>query len=198
MHRTIGVGMVGLLIGALGCTETSAPSAATEQIFEPGFDMTTPPTGGACPNYVWYETTETLNNGATVTWRSAFGVFDYMFNTPYAVAQLVSASNGPAVSAVSMSTRRNTKNTWTPRSKKDPADGDWSFADPDLTATFTAMHRGDEVDPVTGDLIWAGLIGNGHFFLLVDFDDGSSAKFGVNIHFEDPDDTFGHRCVDPV
>jgi mono/diheme cytochrome c family protein len=53
---------------------------------------------------------------------------------------------------------------------------------------------------------WAGKIGNGHFWLRLEIDDGEGnverVKLGVNLHLEDPADGYGTNCpgdppVDP-
>jgi hypothetical protein len=60
------------------------------------------------------------------------------------------------------------------------------------------MHQGN--DDVDGDGVddWIGQIGNGHFWLIIDVDDGAGnveqVKLGVNFHLEDPDDGSGDRC----
>ncbi|MFQ5865378.1 MAG: hypothetical protein ACE5IW_09145, partial [bacterium] len=56
----------------------------------------------------------------------------------------------------------------------------------DLTVTMVSMHRAIDPD-------WQGYIGNGHFTLVLDVD-GITVKLGVNVHLEDPDEGFSHRC----
>ncbi|MFQ6114419.1 MAG: hypothetical protein ACE5NG_10105, partial [bacterium] len=56
----------------------------------------------------------------------------------------------------------------------------------DLTVKMEPMHRAIDPD-------WQGYIGNGHFKLELSVD-GIMVKLGVNVHLEDPDDGFNHRC----
>lgn len=206
MKRLLALGLAGALVVLAGCADGSLPTDVdAELVFEPGFDMTTPPDGGACPN-VYYETTDTLPNGAIVTWRSAFGGFEYDLTNPaYTVNEIWTVTGGPTVTAADLGTRKNSKNTWTPRSKNDPANGTFSIANVgttslDLTVNFSEMHQGDEDIDGDGVLDWIGEIGNGHFHLVLDFDDGTQAKFGVNVHAEDPDPAspIPSRCIDPA
>jgi hypothetical protein len=129
-----------------------------------------------------YESTETLSNGATVTWTSSFGGFDYTVEEDYTV-KVAWTVDGRTATFESFVEKPN---VWTPKDKKDRldkgVDGSSDFIEntKELTVTMTKMHRSEEED-------WQGYIGNGHF----------KAKLGVNVHLEDPDDPddgFVSRC----
>ena len=71
------VGLLGLMIIALACSEgSSVVTGPTVFEIDPVFSMTAAAAGGSCPD-LFYETTVTLPNGASVTWTSSFGGFDY-------------------------------------------------------------------------------------------------------------------------
>jgi hypothetical protein len=207
MRSILRLGLVGLAIALVGCEEganPAAPEESQELTFDPAFDMTGPPDGGTCPD-VFYETTEELDNGVMLTWSSALGGFDYMIGTDYTGVVTWSVDEGTA-EYVNFITRtpnpQGKRNTWTPRGN-DPVDGlmtpgtvgDGSV---DVVVNMFEMHQGNEDVDGDGTDDWQGQIGNGHFWLLLDVDDGEgnveSVKLGVNFHLEDPDDGFDDRC----
>lgn len=174
-----------------GCGQEPNGPGVDELVLDPPLDFTEPPSGGTCPNVYW-ESQELLDNGATVTWTSGFGGFEYSDNTEYtaSVAWSIEGGSGVLISAG----ERSHGLTWTPKGS-DSVDGNLVSSDPPFTINMTDMHRGDE--DIDGDGIpeWQGLIGNGHFWLVVEVDGLSRpVKLGVNIHLEDPDDGFSSRC----
>jgi len=186
--------MVVLALGFAACDEapTTAPVTDGETVFDPAFDVTGPPDGGTCPD-VYYEESELLDNGVTVTWTTVLAGFEYTEGEDYVADVNWSVDLGTA--EYEDFTERNGPNTWTPRgSKKEPpdVDGTWGV-DPagvgtvPVTVTMTPMHAAE-----------AGQIGNGHFWLRLKVDDGEGnvemVKLGVNFHLEDPADGFGNNC----
>jgi hypothetical protein len=189
------------ILVVVGCGDESVtgPEGAL-QTFDPVSDFTVDPDGGSCPDVYW-ETVETLDNGVTVTWTSAFGGFDYGLGSGYGAAAMWSVDLGSAT-FVSFAPRKKGKNTWTPKGKV-PVNGVLSAGTAGagsvpLTVSMSPMHQGN--DDVDGDGVddWIGQIGNGHFWLIIDVDDGAGnveqVKLGVNFHLEDPDDGSGDRC----
>ncbi len=135
-----------------------------------------------CPN-IYEESIDTLNNGVIVTWTSSFGGYEYEKGTDYTVTVGWTVSGGSAT-FVGFTSRRL---LWTPPIVR----GSWSTNNQqassiDLTVTMNPMHRSIGPD-------WRGYIGNAHFTLNLNVD-GLLAKFGVNVHLEDPDDGNRNRC----
>jgi hypothetical protein len=191
MKRPVVVALTVALVALSGCEQ--APSGPGEDglVFDPALDLTEPPSGGSCPNVYW-ESQELLENGATVTWTSGFGGFEYSQGSDYsgAVAWSVDFGSATLVSAGV----RSRGHTWTPRGQ-DSVDGTLVSATPPFTINMADMHRGDEDTDGDGVPDWQGLIGNGHFWLVVQVDGmNKPIKLGVNFHLEDPDDGFSSRC----
>ncbi|RMG55547.1 MAG: hypothetical protein D6723_02510 [Acidobacteria bacterium] len=127
----------------------------------------------------------TKTKGATtVTWDSAFEDLDYTVGTPITMTVTWTADTGIA------EYEGFELKSFTPRSKKDPADGTLMNVSPASDGTsvtvefvFTELHldRKRNVE-----------VGNAHFklYLWIDKDgDGaveSVAGYGVNVHVEDP------------
>lgn len=179
------------LVAWSGCGQEPSGLGADELVFDPPFDLTEPPSGGSCPDVYW-ESEELLDNGATVTWTSGFGGFEYSENTNYTASVVWSIDGGSAT--LTSAGERSNGHTWTPRGQ-DSVDGTLVNSSPPFTINIFDMHRGDE--DIDGDGIseWQGLIGNGHFWLVLEVDGiNKPVKLGVNIHLEDPDDGFSDRC----
>lgn len=190
---------------ALGACSGSEPVTGPDPLdvlsFDPAFDITAPADGGTCPN-VYYEATELLENGATVTWTNVIGGFDYELGSDYLAEVRWSVEDGSGV-YVDFTTR-NGPNTWTPRfGKNGSVDGTMGAGSPGagfvpITVSMDPMKSvggsgdGDEPDD------WSGLTGTGHFWLRLDVENGEgeteSVKLGVNFHLEDPADGFEPRC----
>ena len=210
MNRIACLGLAALALGLTGCDEganIASPAGTAVLEFNPVFDITTLADGGTCPD-VFYESEQELDNGVTVTWTSAFGGFDYTLGDVYTgqVAWSVDQGSATLSSPVGFGTRtpnqKGKRNSWTPRGQ-DPVDGTMALGaagtgTQDVDVSMDPMHRGDEDVDGDGTNEWEGLIGNGHFWLWLDVDDGAgnveSAKFGVNFHLEDPDEGFLDRC----
>ena len=188
------------LAACQGSEPIAGPDPAGIVSLDPTFDITGPADGGTCPD-VFYEHTELLENGATVTWTNVLGGFDYGLGTEYSaeVRWSVDGGTGEYVEF----TKRNGKNTWTPRFGKDDgvdgmlivgAAGAGSVA---VTVSMDPMKSVGGSDGNGDD--WAGLKGTGHFWLRLDVDNGfgevESVKLGVNFHLEDPAD--GHEPFCP-
>lgn len=195
--------MVVLALGFAACDEapTTAPVTDGETVFDPAFDVTGPPDGGTCPD-VYYEDSETLDNGVTVTWTTVLAGFEYTEGADYVADVDWSVDQGTA-EYVGFTERRG-PNTWTPRGRSGMdvegtidvgADGAGTVA---VTVSMTPMHAAAEDTDGDGTDAWAGQIGNGHFWLRLEVDDGEGnvemVKLGVNFHLEDPADGFGNNC----
>ncbi|UCD30015.1 MAG: hypothetical protein JSV03_05945 [Planctomycetota bacterium] len=132
--------------------------------------------------------TDTL--GATIiTWDSELEDLNYTMGDP--ITMTVTWTVDAGMATYNDAVLRH----YTPKSKKDPAVGDEpTFTYPgsagdnsvDIMFSFTELHL-DEDNAVE--------IGNGHFTFLLDVDeDGDGevdavARFGTNIHVEDPQET---------
>ena len=184
--------MVVLALGFAACDEapTTAPVTDGETVFDPAFDVTGPPDGGSCPD-VFYEESELLDNGVTVTWTTVLAGFEYTEGADYVVDVNWSVDLGTAT--YEDFTNRTGPNTWTPKGNVGAdvggsitlgADGVGTVA---VTVNMTPMHATE-----------AGEIGNGHFWLRLEVDDGAGnverVKLGVNFHLEDPAEGFGNNC----
>jgi hypothetical protein len=195
--------LVVLVLGFAACDEapTTAPVTDGETVFEASFDVTGPPDGGSCPN-VFYEESELLDNGVTVTWTTVLAGFEYTVGADYLADVNWSVDQGSAT-YVDFTDRSGPK-TWTPWGKNKPdvdgtmtpgADGAGTVA---VTVTMTPMHAAAEDTDGDGTDEWAGQIGNGHFWLRLEIDDGEGnierVKLGVNFHLEDPADGYGDNC----
>lgn len=140
---------------------------------------------GACPD-LYFKSSKVLRNSAVVTWTSSFVGYDYKMSDPYQVIVDWQVENGTATFA----RFSGKKKVWTP--PKDVG-GTWEFDETSgcLTVTLSEMHRSVKSG-------WAGYIGNGHFKLELNVANANGtvkAKFGVNVHLEDPDSQT--RCVEP-
>ena len=110
-------GMVLAVIGFVACDDSpdlTAPTADGETVFDPVFSITGPPDGGTCPE-VYYEESELLDNGVTLTWTSVLANFDYTEGADYTPTVMWSVDLGTATYADF--TVRNGPNTWTPKGK---------------------------------------------------------------------------------
>lgn len=144
---------------------------------------------GAAQAQVTAVETSTDTLGATIiTWESGFEDLDYTLGDP--IVMTVSWTVDEGLASYNDAVLRH----YTPKSKNSPAVGDEpTFAYPgsagdnsvDITFSFTELHSGKNADVA---------IGNGHFTILLDVDedgDGvveTTARFGTNIHVEDPED----------
>lgn len=181
-----------VLLAFLGCNSENPISTSTDQD-QAAFDQQGKPkpprdrdpkdcTECDANSNIVCTSSKTLSNGATVTWTSSFGGFDYA-GGDYTVTVSWSVVDGSAT----FTGFDAKKKTWTPKG----VGGTWSTASStslNLTVNMDPMHRAIDVDPA-----WEGYIGNGHFKLELDVD-GVKAKLGVNVHLENPDDGFGARC----
>ena len=195
--------MVVLALGFAACDEapTTAPTSDGETVFDPAFDLVGLPDGGACPD-VYYQESETLDNLITVTWTTVLGGFDYAEGTDY-VGDVDWSVDGGTASFVSF-TERNGPNTWTPRGRSgEDVDGVMTPGTPGagtlpVTVNMIPMHEAAEDFDGDGVDDWAGKIGNAHFWLRLEIDDGEGdvekVKLGVNFHLEDPADGFDPNC----
>lgn len=197
MRKPITLGLALALLVFLGCgVENPSPTSASVVQEMPGLaqqssaslEAPTAANGlpqGACPD-IYFESTETLSNGVTLTWTSSFGGFDYNMRDDYPVTVTWSVDSGVATFMDFV----DKSNVWTPKDKKNRpgkgVDGSWDFDGSTLTVTMTKMHRVEEDD-------WLGYMGNGHFKLEL-LVDGVKVKLGVNVHLEDPDGSFDPRC----
>jgi len=146
--------------------------------------------------------TDTKTNGATtVTWDSSFADFSYTLSetitmtvtwivtgtAEYDSFDLRCPGNSSTNLDVNMKDKREC-NSFTPRSKKDPANGELLSVNPNGNSVtvefrFTELHSCSERNVE---------MGNAHFklYLNVDTDgDGEPDKvvgYGVNVHVEDP------------
>ena len=191
--------MVMLALGFAACDDvpTTVPVDDSEAVFDPTFDVTLPPDGGTCPD-VFYEESRLLSNGVTVTWTSVLAGFDYAEGTGYMADVNWSVDQGTAT--YQDFTGRSGPNTWTPKRKVDGvmtpgAAGEGTIP---VTVSMTPMHQAGVDDDDDDDGGWDGKIGNGHFWLRLEIDNGERrpkrVKLGVNFHLEDPADGFGTQC----
>jgi len=193
--------MVVLALGFAACDDvpTTVPVDDSEAVFDPTFDVTLPPDGGTCPD-VFYEESRLLSNGVTVTWTSVLAGFDYAEGTDYMADVNWSVDQGTAT--YQDFTGRSGPNTWTPKRNVDGvmtpgAAGNGTLP---VTVSMTPMHLagGDADDDDDDDGGWAGKIGNGHFWLRLEIDNGEGrpkrVKLGVNFHLEDPADGAANNC----
>ena len=202
MRKLLRAAVLGVALGACqGGEPPTAPEALGPVSYDPAFDVGELPDGGDCPD-VYYEHSETLENGATVTWTSALAGFDYATGDGYVAEVLWSVSDGSATYAGF--TGRNGNNTWTPKGGRDPdVDGTMTPGTPaagSVPVTIT-MDPMKDVGNANGDddpEDWAGAFGTGHFWLLLDVENGEgeteSVKLGVNIRLEDPAEGYAARC----
>lgn len=191
MKRPSIVALSFALVALSGCGQEPNSPGVDELVLDPPFDFTEPPTGGSCPDVYW-ESEELLDNGATIRWTSGFGGFEYELNTDYSASVEWSVDVGSAT-LMDAGVRSN-GHTWTPKGQ-DGVDGTLVSSTPPFTIYMDDMHRGDEDIDGDGTPEWQGLIGNGHFWLVLDVDGiNGPVKLGVNFHLEDPDDGFSNRC----
>ena len=184
--------MVVLALGFAACDEApiTAPVNDGDTVFDPAFDVTGPPDGGSCPD-VFYEESELLDNGVTVTWTTVLAGFEYTEGENYVADVNWSVDLGTATYV--NFTDRHGPNTWTPKGSSGMDvdglmsvgdDGDGTVA---VTVSMTPMHAAE-----------AGQIGNGHFWVRLEVDDGAgnveTVKLGVNFHLEEPADGAGNNC----
>ncbi|HSG82506.1 MAG TPA: hypothetical protein VLC48_09665 [Gemmatimonadota bacterium] len=186
------------LIAITGCRDESSLTEPDSDalVFDPVLDLDAPPSGGTCPDVYW-ETEELLEDGVTLTWTSAFGGYEYTIDTDYTA--LVSWSvDGASATFIEFGARTDRsgnprKNTWTPRGR-DEVDGLLITLDPPVTVNLSDMHYSAEDIDDDGIIDWAGEIGNGHFWLVLDVEGiNKPVKLGVNVHLEDPDNSTS-RC----
>ncbi|MDH3297641.1 MAG: hypothetical protein OEM96_05105 [Gemmatimonadota bacterium] len=188
MNRNAASGcIVALALALAACGEGNqamSPDGEAIAVFDPVFDVTLPPDGGSCPD-VYYEETELLDNGVTLTWTSVLAGFDYTLGADYVGTVNWTVDQGSAAFD-GFTVRNNSRKTWTPTGSSGAdvfgtmtpgAPGDGTV---DVTVSMDPMHA-------TAD----GQLGNGHFWLLLTVDDGAGneeqVKLGVNFHLEDPD-----------
>ena len=132
------------------------------------------------------ETSTDTSDATIITWYSSFEYLDYT------VGDQITMTVSWTVEAGAAAFEDLVLRHYTPKSKKDPAVGtEPSYAYPgsdgdnsvDITFSFSELHL-DEERSVE--------IGNGHFTLLLNLDEDDDgepetvARFGVNIHVEDP------------
>ena len=178
-------------VALMSCGDEAAGPAAGELVFDPPLDLTEPPSGGSCPNVYW-ESEELLDNGLTVRWTSGFGGFEYEQGADYTGLVAWSVDGGSAT--LTGAGVRSGGHTWTPRGR-DSVEGTLVSVDPPFTVNMFDMHRGNEDTDGDGIPDWQGLIGNGHFWLVLQVDGmNKPIKLGVNYHLEDPDDGYSSRC----
>ena len=199
--------MVVLALGFAACddvpTTTNTPDDVSETEFDPSFDVSLPPDGGSCPD-VFYEESELLSNGITVTWTKALAGFEYTEGEDYVADVNWSVDQGSA-DYVGF-TPRNGPNTWTPRRDVDGmmSPGTASAGTVPVTVSMLPMHEAaegsadDDDEDEEDEGAWAGKIGNGHFWLRLEIEDADGkvkrVKLGVNFHLEDPADGYGSNC----
>lgn len=208
MHqRMLTLGLAALVLAVSACDDspmssaTEGPTDGSTVEFDPAFDVTLPPDGGTCPD-VYYESTELLDNGVTLTWTSVIAGFDYTEGADYVGTIEWSVDMGSTT--YDAFTVRNGPKTWTPWGRNAPdvdgtmtpgAAGDGTL---DVTVNMTPMHFSSEDYEPDGIVDWEGKIGNGHFWLRLAVDDGEgnieNVKLGVNFHLEDPADGYDTRC----
>ncbi len=205
LRKLVRNSMVVLALGFAACDDvptTTDPVDDSEAVFDPTFDVTLPPDGGTCPD-VFYEESELLSNGVTVTWTTVLAGFDYAEGTGYMADVKWSVDQGTAT--YQDFTGRNGPNTWTPKKDVDGvmtpgAAGDGTLP---VIVSMIPMHDAGAADDDDDDddddgQAWAGKIGNGHFWLRLEIDNGESrpkrVKLGVNFHLEDPADGYGTQC----
>ncbi len=203
MRKILRVALLGVALGACqGGEPPTAPDVRGPVSYDPAFDVGELPDGGDCPD-VYYEHTETLDNGAEVTWTSALAGFDYAIGESYVADVQWSVSGGSATYAGF--TERNGNATWTPKGGKGGGvDGTMtpgSAAAGSVPVTI-AMEPMKDVGNADGDgddpEDWAGAFGTGHFWLLLDVENGEgeteSVRLGVNVRLEDPAEGYAPRC----
>lgn len=132
--------------------------------------------------------TETIG-ATTITWDSSFADPNYTEGDTVTFTVTWSVDAGAAsYDGFVLRTNKKGGNEFTPRSKKDPVEGELiSAVQSDNSVTvefkFTSLHW-DEARNIK--------VGNAHFFLdlLVDVDGDETPEtiehFGVNLHVEDP------------
>jgi len=191
--------MVMLALGFAACDDvpTTVPVDDSEAVFDPTFDVTLPPDGGTCPD-VFYQESKLLSNGVTVTWTSVLAGFDYAEGTGYMADVKWSVDQGTAT--YRDFTGRNGPNTWSQKKNVDGvmtpgAAGDGTLP---VTVSMAPMQQAGADADDDDDGGWDGKIGNGHFWLRLEIDNGERrpkrVKLGVNFHLEDPADGFGTQC----
>ena len=206
MRSIITLGIVALFVALIGCGGDSSTTGVGDEVFvvDPPFDMSSSPDGGGCTD-IYYESDALLPNGVTVNWRSAFGGFEYQILADYTATVVWWLNDGTAEASFVDFGERSKGKTFTPRGR-DSAEGDIShnnlvesWGTLDMTVKMYEMHWA--VDPAFDETPkFQGDIGNGHFWLILDVDNGSGhtvrAKLGVNVHLEDPDNGIDNRCPD--
>ncbi len=186
--------LVGLSIALIGCSEATGPTdptAAAEIVFDPpAFSVAVPFEEGSCPNGVFTRMSETLDNGAIVTWTSSFGAFDYTLATDHEFTVEWSVEGGSAEFDSFDERIQKMRNLTTFTPKQDVV-GSWTeVAGLDADSRLVTVNL-SEMHPA-GDY----MIGNAHFHLGLTVTDDLTdtpviAKFGVNDHLEDLDEAAG-------
>jgi hypothetical protein len=196
MNRSTASGCIAALALALAAcgdgNQALSPDSTDLTVFDPVFNVTLPPDGGTCPD-VYYEESELLDNGVTLTWTSVLAGFDYTEGTDYVAGIVTWSVDQGSASYDGFTVRKNSRRTWTPvGSSGADVEGTMTPGTPgdgtlDVTVNMTPMH-GTE----------AAQIGTGHFWLLLTVDDGAGneeqVKLGVNYHLEDPAEGAENNC----
>jgi hypothetical protein len=105
-----------LAVAACSGDPGTGPDPAEVLTYDPVFDVTSQADGDTCPD-VFYEHTQVLPTGATVTWTGVVGGFDYGRGTDYS-AQVNWSVDGGTGEYVSLSERPG-NGTWILRFGKD-------------------------------------------------------------------------------
>ena len=201
MKSHLWAAVVLVALGACSGDPGTAPDPADILTYDPAFDVTAPADGGTCPD-VFQEHTQVLPNGATVTWTSGIGGFDYDVGTDYSTQVHWSVDGGTG--EYTGLTERPGNGTWLPRSGKDSGvDGILmvGVAGAGFVPVTVSMDPMMSVDASGDDGDeWAGFAGTGRFWLRLAVQGGKgkarSVRLGVNVHLEDPADGYQTRCPD--
>jgi hypothetical protein len=201
MKSHLWAAVVLVALGACSGDPGTAPDPADILTYDPAFDVTALADGGTCPD-VFQEHTQVLPNGATVTWTSGIGGFDYDVGTDYSTQVHWSVDGGTG--EYTGLTERPGNGTWLPRSGKDSGvDGILmvGVAGAGFVPVTVSMDPMMSVDASGDDGDeWAGFAGTGRFWLRLAVQGGKgkarSVRLGVNVHLEDPADGYQTRCPD--
>lgn len=199
MKSQLRTAVVLLAVAACSGDPGTGPDPAEILTYDPVFDVTSQADGGTCPD-VFYEHTQALPNGATLTWTGVIAGFEYSRGADYS-AQVNWSVEGGIGEYVSL-TERPGNGTWTPRSGRDAGVdgilivGAAGAGFVPVTVSMDPMRSVGASEDDGDD--WAGFEGTGRFWLRLNVENAKgktrTIRLGVNIHLEDPIDGYESRC----